>query len=313
MIPGNGRESSNFGGKIFLPPSALNRLTMLNISYPMLFELHSEETDLKTFGGVLEFIAEEGRVYIPQWMMESLAVSPGSIIKITNTNLALGSFVKIEPQSTDFLDISDPKAVLENALRSYSTLTLDDIFQISYNDKIYSIKVLEVKPENDKNSICVVETDLEVDFAPPVGYIDNSHTATPLSAQPNTPISGVKGTMASSINYSKLVQEGLEQKKRFDPFTNKGQKLSGKNVTTSSNEISTNQEENITEDLEREFKSVSAAPLNLPFGQLFFGYHWVPLKNLDEEKERENEDQKGNETSFTGMGNSLRKNGKKKP
>ena len=49
---------------------------------------------------------------------------------------------------------------LENVLRNFSTLTRDDIIQIHYNEKIYEIKVLEVKPGND--GISIVETDLEV-------------------------------------------------------------------------------------------------------------------------------------------------------
>ena len=114
------KDDANFGGKIFLPPSALNRLSMLNIRYPMLFRLTSNESGKVTHGGVLEFIAEEGRVYLPQWMMETLNAQPGSLMKINSTDVPLGQFVKIEPQSTDFLDITDPKAVLENVLRSFN-------------------------------------------------------------------------------------------------------------------------------------------------------------------------------------------------
>ncbi len=64
---------------------------------------------------------------------------------------------------------------LEKALRNFSTLTVEDIIQINYNDKIYGIKVLEVKPfHEDHSGISIVETDLEVDFAPPVGYVESS-------------------------------------------------------------------------------------------------------------------------------------------
>jgi len=64
---------------------------------------------------------------------------------------------------------------LEKAMRNFSTLTVGDIVQINYNDKVYGIQVLEVKPHfEDHQGISVVETDLEVDFAPPVGYIEPS-------------------------------------------------------------------------------------------------------------------------------------------
>ena len=149
------KDEANFGGKIFLPPSALSKLSMLNIRYPMLFELTANGSEKCTHCGVLEFISEEGRVYLPQWMLETLDIQPGSLLKVKSTDVPLGQFVKLEPQSVDFLDISDPKAVLETVLRNFSTLTVNDIIEISYNNKIYRIKILQVKPESSSESICV--------------------------------------------------------------------------------------------------------------------------------------------------------------
>lgn len=314
MMTGKERETLNYGGKVILPQSALNKLTMLNISYPMLFELASEETGLKTHGGVLEFTAEEGRAYLPQWMMETLAIDPGALLKVTNTNLELGSFVRIEPQTTEFLNISDPKAVLENALRNYATLTIDDIFQISYNDKIYPIKVLEVKPVTESQSICVVETDLEVDFAPPLGYVEPTPTPSSAASRTATSTPTPLGSMASTIQYEKLIQDDkLKNKTAFNPFSGGGQKLSGrpdkkqkeKSVTSASND------QEMTTNL-NELPSDSAAPLSLPFGQLFFGYPIVPLKNVEEEEQREKAEHAGSAPSFSGSGQSLRKSLKRK-
>ena len=102
--------------------------------------------------------------------MQTLLLEEGSIVQVKNTTLPLGSFVKIQPQSVDFLNITDPKAVLENAFRNFSTLTKGDIISIKYNSKIYDFLVMEVRP-ND-HGISIIETDLEVDFAPPVGYVE---------------------------------------------------------------------------------------------------------------------------------------------
>ena len=69
MLPGPDREDANHGGKVFLPPSALDKLTRLHITYPMLFELINGAKDgRKTHAGVLEFIAEEGKIYLPYWV-----------------------------------------------------------------------------------------------------------------------------------------------------------------------------------------------------------------------------------------------------
>lgn len=40
----------------------------LNIVYPMLFQIRNDATGLSTHCGVLEFVAEEGRAYLPQWV-----------------------------------------------------------------------------------------------------------------------------------------------------------------------------------------------------------------------------------------------------
>ena len=43
--------------------------------------------------------------------MQTLLLEPGDLVEIKNADLQLGSYVKIQPQTPDFLDISDPKAV----------------------------------------------------------------------------------------------------------------------------------------------------------------------------------------------------------
>ncbi|CAI5756390.1 unnamed protein product [Candida verbasci] len=256
------KDDSNFGGKIFLPQSSLNKLTMLHIRYPMLFEIKNESNGKFTHSGVLEFTAEEGRCYLPQWMMNTLNLNPGNLIKINNCDLPLGKFVKIEPQSVDFLDISDPKAVLENVLRKFSTLTVDDIIEINYNDQIYGIKILEAKPSN---GICVVETDLETDFAPPVGYVEPEYK--PKKKEINK--SSGAGTMAKSIEYAKIA-------------SNEGNKLSGK-IEYNINDLS---------------KDAPPKKLELPEGQLFFGFPIIPIEKEEVEKE--------DAPKFTGSGQSLR-------
>lgn len=51
-----------------MPPSALEQLTRLNIVYPMLFKLTNKKTNRITHCGVLEFVADEGKVYLPYWV-----------------------------------------------------------------------------------------------------------------------------------------------------------------------------------------------------------------------------------------------------
>ena len=76
-------EEITHGGKIIMPPSALEKLSRLNISYPMLFKLSSGNNDSCTHCGVLEFVAEEGRIYVPHWVRVSLSLPPSFLLSLS--------------------------------------------------------------------------------------------------------------------------------------------------------------------------------------------------------------------------------------
>ena len=44
-------------------------------------------------------------------MMKNLLLTEGDLIQVENVSLSIATFAKFQPQSTDFLDISNPKAV----------------------------------------------------------------------------------------------------------------------------------------------------------------------------------------------------------
>ena len=52
---------------------------------------------------------------------------------------------------------------LENSLRNFSALTQGDVIGLYYNDKTYTLQVLETHPGGQP--ICIHETDLEVDVS----------------------------------------------------------------------------------------------------------------------------------------------------
>ena len=59
--------------------------------------------------------------------------------------MPVATFSKFQPLSKDFLDLSNPKAVLEMRLRHFACLSKGDIIAINYNKKIYELNVLETK------------------------------------------------------------------------------------------------------------------------------------------------------------------------
>ncbi|PAV76206.1 hypothetical protein WR25_21346 [Diploscapter pachys] len=177
----------NYGGKILLPNSVLDQLVRLNIQYPMLFKITNPELSTFTHCGVLEFSAQEGQCFLPEWMMYQLCLAEGSMIRIESANLPKAKDVKLKPQSTDFLAISNPRAVLEVELRKFACLSKDDMISVQYADQILRFLVTEVKPAA---AVCIIECDVNLEFDAPEGYqeTDTRSTAVKPAAPSITPI-----------------------------------------------------------------------------------------------------------------------------
>ncbi|PSR94118.1 hypothetical protein PHLCEN_2v4546 [Hermanssonia centrifuga] len=294
MLPGKERENVSYGGKIIMPPSALARLTQLDLESPWMFKLSNPSNPAaSTHSGVLEFIAEEGLVHLPHWMMKTMRLNEGDPIRVTGAELQKGKFVKLQAQTVHFLEISDPKAVLEQALRHFSALTQGDIIEISYNSIVFGLLVMETQPGGE--GINVLDTDLEVDFAAPVGYVEPER---PKAAPPATmasklgidldastpgssrPSSALAGTFVGTG--TKGTTRGGDQ---WESFKGKGETLGGRKtkgkgishrkaeeVPDGSKVIRTNKQHIVTNN-SLESDVTAPAPLNLPFGKLFFGFN----------------------------------------
>uniref|UniRef100_A0A8V0ZSG1 Ubiquitin recognition factor in ER associated degradation 1 n=1 Tax=Gallus gallus TaxID=9031 RepID=A0A8V0ZSG1_CHICK len=170
MLAGpNDRSDVEKGGKIIMPPSALDQLSRLNITYPMLFKLTNKNSDRMTHCGVLEFVADEGICYLPHWMMQNLLLEEGGLVQVESVNLQVATYSKFQPQSPDFLDITNPKAVLENALRSFACLTTGDVIAINYNEKVDFDAPLGYK-EPERSAQHEETTDVEADHS---GYVSD--------------------------------------------------------------------------------------------------------------------------------------------
>ncbi|KFA78322.1 hypothetical protein S40288_05024 [Stachybotrys chartarum IBT 40288] len=304
MAPGSERPELNYGSKIILPPSALDKVSKLHVQWPLLMEMINGEKGKHSHAGVLEFIAEEGRAYIPQWMMVSLGMDVGDMIQIRTTSLELAKMVKLQPQSVNFLEISDPKAVLEKAFRNFATLTKGDIFNFEYNDEIYDVAVLDVKPQTEKMGVSLIETDVSVDFAPPVGYVEpekKSGTSTPRSTRGGLPAGGVvhsQGTMAQAINYGAIAPSVTSIPTKF---LGEGQRLAKKGSKSSTPNPATPVPVEPTAVLKR--RTGAPAPLRLASNKLFFGYEIKPVKSKAEKEQEQNNAPKPH---FSGQGQTLR-------
>uniref|UniRef100_A0A183T252 Ubiquitin fusion degradation protein 1 homolog n=1 Tax=Schistocephalus solidus TaxID=70667 RepID=A0A183T252_SCHSO len=141
-----------------LPPSALEHLTRLNVQYPMLFKLTNKKASRHTHCGVLEFVADEGMCYVPYWMLRNLQLEEGDMVHVKSVALPVATFLIVSSFFT-----------LENALRDFACLTVGDMIAINYNERVYELQVLAVEPAE---AVSIIECDMSVDFAPPVGYVE---------------------------------------------------------------------------------------------------------------------------------------------
>ncbi|KAL6046666.1 hypothetical protein STEG23_017572 [Scotinomys teguina] len=152
MLAGpNDRSDVEKGGKIIMPPSALDQLSRLNITYPMLFKLTNKNSDRMTHCGVLEFVADEGICYLPHWPK----CGPdcfGALNAAYGTALEIGT-CGIKSTCGDQYLLIEPYSSIVSAGR--------------HDDMIYELRVMETKPDK---AVSIIECDMNVDFDAPLGY-----------------------------------------------------------------------------------------------------------------------------------------------
>uniref|UniRef100_A0A2I2Y2N9 Ubiquitin recognition factor in ER-associated degradation protein 1 n=1 Tax=Gorilla gorilla gorilla TaxID=9595 RepID=A0A2I2Y2N9_GORGO len=266
MLAGpNDRSDVEKGGK-----------SRLNITYPMLFKLTNKNSDRMTHCGVLEFVADEGICYLPHWMMQNLLLEEGGLVQVESVNLQVATYSKFQPQSPDFLDITNPKAVLENALRNFACLTTGDVIAINYNEKIYELRVMETKPDK---AVSIIECDMNVDFDAPLGY-----------KEPERQVQHEEST-ESEADHS-----GYAGELGFRAFSGSGNRLDGKKkgVEPSPSPIKPG-------DIKRGIPNYE-----FKLGKITFIRNSRPLVKKVEEDEAG-----GRFVAFSGEGQSLRKKGRK--
>ncbi|KAL2527004.1 ubiquitin fusion degradation 1 [Abeliophyllum distichum] len=200
-----------FGDKIVMPVSALHELMNRETPYPWLFQIKKYYNPVGvSHCGVLEFTADEGSIVVPDWMMENLNLQQGDLVMVESALLPAGKYMKLQPHSTRFIQLSNPKAVLEKNLRNFSCLSTGDTIMINHNDEKFFINILETKPGP---AICLIGTDCEADFSPPLDYKEPEK---PEKVEQNAP--------------AQVQKKEIEERRVFRPFMGKGRRLNGEPV-----------------------------------------------------------------------------------
>lgn len=85
-------------------------------------ELHQPTIDLRclgdinddcmtVYGYIIEHVMHSVSIILFQ-MMQNMLLKEGDAVRVKNATLPKGTYVKLQPHTMDFLDISNPKAML---------------------------------------------------------------------------------------------------------------------------------------------------------------------------------------------------------
>jgi hypothetical protein len=131
------------------------------------FEIKNKSNGLTAHCGVLQFTATRFAAFLPQWMMESLALQDGSLISLRLRPLPTGTSVTFQPMESKFASISNPADTLAHALGKFLYLTEGTTIRVKHGREAYNLKVIAVQPKKpnvDPPAICVLNTQLSVEF-----------------------------------------------------------------------------------------------------------------------------------------------------
>lgn len=160
--------------KLLLPSSVLYSLQEENDEFdsPLFFRLKNKSNGFYQECGVHEFSAPPGVIHAPYYVMNNLGINEGDMVNIELVNPPEGSFIKIRPHKTEFIELPNPKTTLEQILsRDYQVLSEGHTIQMydTESEKVYEIDIVETRPES---IIKIVDINLEVDFEQPLDYVE---------------------------------------------------------------------------------------------------------------------------------------------
>ena len=166
-------SSLNKSGKVILPEKVLKDILDIsgnNIEFPLTFTLVKEGTDIISVG-VEEFSALGEYIYVPQFIMEHYWLPQESKLMIRNIHPPKGIKIELEPHKTAFIDSpAKEKAFLEFYInKHYPVLQKGSTILIHQDGNDFYINIKDTFPEE---IISTVDTDLVVEFAQPLDYVE---------------------------------------------------------------------------------------------------------------------------------------------
>jgi ubiquitin fusion degradation protein 1 len=162
----------------------------------------------------------------------SMKLEEGQLISVKNVSLSKATFVKFRAQSCDFLEISNPRAVLEVTLRKFTCLSVGDTICFTHSGKKFYLDVREVQPNG---AASIIETDCNVDFEEPMGYKESDYYkreqgAIAAANEAKNPVN----TVARTLQKAKAVsaEEEAAAAALFKPFAGAAKRIDGRPISS---------------------------------------------------------------------------------
>lgn len=183
------------GGRILLPQRCLSEISRLTMVYPLQFKIsvkpspHRAETlEKHVYAAVLEFTAERGIVVLPDWMADHLGLPPASFssasrttfVELQTCNLGGANRIKLQPHSSKFISLSDPREILERQLCNYPVLTAGTSIIVRHAMTDFFIRIISLLDHRGEEVEAVLSaradlkaTEVKVEFEPPMDALEN--------------------------------------------------------------------------------------------------------------------------------------------
>jgi len=159
-----------------------------------------------------------------------LAIMEGSTVEIEKVCPVKGTYIKLRPHETAFINLHNPKAVLEKIMsKDYPVVTEGQTIEIFYEElkKTFRIDIIKAEPAE---IISIINTDINVDFDTPRDYVEPKKAPPPTPPSPSTPKMLSPGHMQNKIISRQTQIESMRSptSKQFVPFSGKGRRLGDK-------------------------------------------------------------------------------------
>lgn len=181
-------------GRIILPQSCLRAIVDLSMVYPLQFRISLQSTTQRgqaavqcLYATVLEFTAERGKVVLPDWMADHLRLPPSSssttgktatFVQLQTCSLGGANKVTLQPHSSSFTSLSDPREVLERQLLNYPILTRGTSIIVRHAKTNFLIRIASLLDHRQREVEAVLSaradlqaTEVKVEFEPPMDTV----------------------------------------------------------------------------------------------------------------------------------------------